>query len=216
MRAYAVYLFKTAAGIIGEGPAAEYCWGGYLQSGFVQRHFIDGSLDFVAHSVVGFFKHFVRAYQLEPHHQAAVLDAITEACWNAERIAAKKRFHANEELLRNAQLPSFACTAVDLFVIGQLHLAIVETSALAEANIFLGFEGATDFQHVSCTGGVLFVGRLSYVPHVLFDEFGKGRLVHSLAVVFLPAPPLNSGRATIGRNVFAPCRAFWLVVIDNR
>ena len=25
--AYAVYLFKTVAGIIGEGPAAEYCWG---------------------------------------------------------------------------------------------------------------------------------------------------------------------------------------------
>ena len=43
-----------AAVIIGERPAAGR-YGCQLQSGFVQRHFVDGGLDFVAYCVVGFF-----------------------------------------------------------------------------------------------------------------------------------------------------------------
>ena len=52
--ACAVYLAQTAAGIIGERPAAGR-YGCQLQSGFVQRHFVNGGLDFVAYCVVGFF-----------------------------------------------------------------------------------------------------------------------------------------------------------------
>lgn len=43
-----------AAEIIGERSAAGR-YGCQLQSGFVQRHFVNGGLDFVAYCVVGFF-----------------------------------------------------------------------------------------------------------------------------------------------------------------
>ncbi|MNP76729.1 hypothetical protein D3C76_1740250 [compost metagenome] len=80
--------------------------------------------------------------------QATFQNAVAEAGRDAEGVTAEEGLHGDEELFGDSQLACFAGATIDFFVVSQLNLAVVESGALAEGDVFLGFQGAADFQHV--------------------------------------------------------------------
>ncbi|MCY1462730.1 hypothetical protein D9M71_805350 [compost metagenome] len=110
------------------------------------------------------------------------MDAVAEANSHAERVAAEEWLHTDVELFRDFQLTGFAGLTIDLLVVGQLDLAVIQSGALPEADVLLGFEGAADLEHVRRGWCARDTFRCGNVLDVVFKELGESCLIHLFAI----------------------------------